>query len=285
MIEINVEDEFHYLFILSILDIILFFAIFLKPDGFLPRIVFAANAGLILQWWIQSSVDREDWPRRVYSNNVILFMFSTFMFFIMSSLWACIFLVVGLMFIDPVWENIRTQIELVLQTTIGFAVSSSNHEALFWGFAIFLLFCAVVAWISKIKWISQMIMNFAFSTRLVTSMKALFISQGTIICTMEAGSKMCPFWFDRSQWWMTFAAVMVRFLLIRVLPQRSSKTDQTYKSVPTTTEDLELHSADESPDSVSIPVHTVKAVKVARKLPSPFHHRLLRQQSSRHVLS
>lgn len=285
MIEINVQDEFHYLFILSILDILLFFAVFLRSDGAVPRMVFAANAALILQWWIQSSFDPEDWPRRVYSNNVILFMFTIFMYFIMASLWACIFLVIGLMFIDPVWENIRTQLELVLQTTIGFAVHSSNHGVMFWGFAIFLCFCIGVAWISKVKWISQLITDFAYSTRLVTAMKALFISQGTIICTVEAGSKMCPFWFDRSQWWMTIAAFLFRFVLIKVLPHRSVKTDPVYKSVATTDstgcEDVELHSDDSSSDSVSIPVHTVKAVRIPRK-PPQFNRRL---QQNRHVLS
>lgn len=273
MIEINVEDEFHYLFILSILDIVLFFAFCLRSDGAVPRMVFATNAALILQWWLQSQFDPQDWPRRVYSNNVILFMFSIFMYFVMASLWASIFLVIGLMFIDPVWENIRTQIELVLETTIGFAVRSSNHGAVFWGFGIFLCFCIAVAWISKVKWISQMITDFAYSTRLVTSMKALLISRGTIICTLEGGSKMCPFWFNRSQWCLTLGAFAVRFLLRRVLPHRSVKTDEGYKAVATSEgtarEEVELHSAETSPDSVSIPVHTAQAIKLPLKKSPP----------------
>jgi hypothetical protein len=258
MIEINVQDEFHYLFILSIIDICLYLAVCVNSERTLPRAIFAANAALIVQWWLQSCFTSDDWPRGWYSNNVILFMFTMFMFFIMASLWATVFLVLGLMFIDPVWEHIRIQIELLMQTTIGFAVSSSSHGWIFWGFTSFLVFCGIVAWFSEIRIIKRALLHFALSTRFVTSMKALFISKGTIVCSVAAGSRMCPFWFDSTQWWLTIGAIAVRFALAELIGRVLVKSHQTYKPVATDAEPEPATPTKRKADNVYIPVRLLK---------------------------
>jgi hypothetical protein len=249
VVEIRVEDEFHIFKLLNVIDLVLYTLICLKPDDWLSRIPFAFNLGLMLEWALQTYIGENGWPRGWYTNYVILGMFTLYFYFSITKLWSFIFLLIGMLFIDPIWGGIQADIVSALYRLFGYTMEETGRGVIF-VFVLFVLATVVlVAALSRSTSITLLVAAVTCSTKAMTAVKGLFYCRGTIQCTGVDDSSLCPFWFNRQEWLYVLTLCAARLGLVYVWRRSSAKvccfkSDQ-YKLLPS--EEPEAEPADERP--------------------------------------
>ena len=219
MVDLRVTDEFHFFRILNVIDLALYLFVCIKFTHIASKIPFAFNLGLMLQWVFQTALGENGWPRGWYTNSIILCLFAAFFYIINSKLWASVFLLAGLMFINPVWEGFRLELERLLSRSISMSVNASEHGVIFFTVLFSLAIIAFISFISRNRYIQIGVVAFTASTKFMSAIKGLFISKGTIICSAEEGSRMCPFWFNGYQWIAVAGLCAFRLMLLYYVEQ------------------------------------------------------------------
>jgi hypothetical protein len=208
MVKIEVTDRFDYFLIINYINLALFLFVCIDFDNVASKIPHAFNLGLLLMWCTETAIGSSDWPHTWYTNTIILVLFSAFFYVIIKQLWASVFLVLGMLLVNPVWEGVQIEIEKMLSRMLDTAVQKTNHGYMFTAVSLALLLIVVITVVSKHKCVAITVVAFTSSTKVVTALKAMIYSKGNISCSTDSDSKMCPFWFNQREW------LLVLFLLI-----------------------------------------------------------------------
>jgi hypothetical protein len=211
--KINVTDDYHFFLVLSIVSLTLWLVVYIPTKNWLPKLSFGYNMGLAVLWWVQTDVGENAWPRGWYNNIIPLFFMGLFFFFILDHLWATIFLMFAALFINPLWEGVELQIEYTMSRIVQSQVDTSSHGAFYWYFVLLAGIGITISVVLELHVASFVVIQFTYSTAAMTAIKGFAYSQGTIICDLNSGSQMCPYWFNLSEWLLILGMAIVRGLL------------------------------------------------------------------------
>lgn len=223
----KVDDTYHFFEAMCYLNLILYLCVCVDFRSVYTRVPFAANLGLLLLWlvenWTRSDVEGEAiLVRGIGYNGMIWFSFTSFFYVLMDKLWASVFLLLGLLFINPVWEGIRLQIEDFLWRTLRYTVDASQHSYIWAATLMLLVFVGVVGFFSQSRYLSALLVASSYSSKAVSAMKNFAYSHGHIVCSVETGSDECPFWFSINEWFALALLTLFRLMLLYYVLRKDS---------------------------------------------------------------
>jgi hypothetical protein len=248
--EFCTPDKLYLLVFVAILNILLYAAPCVKFNSFWYKSVFAIDLGVFLKLLLEGVIGPADghWPQGTAANLFITLSFSCFFYVMAPNIWGMIFLILGLMSVQPFWDGLSEQGAAFMENSLDISMNIT-HQNWFYTVIVLAVFGLIgMACFFSIPCVQRAAMGVSTAVKLVLSLKILEIKliRGEEVCCAPSSESKdnCPLWLNK--WLWLFAVLFAAFRIAAAKKFAPPEPEgyccsrkKKYKKVPTDTDDDE----------------------------------------------
>ena len=199
--EFCINDALHLFKIGAVVNLLLYISTCIKFDSRFTRVAYAFDFALFLKFSLETAIGDTYWPQAAHINLFIIFCFGCFFYIMSPNIWGTVFLILGLLAVQGVWDPVREQIYAFFKYSFNITLNATHANVVFASLIVFILFVCAISFVFTVPFVQVTSLALVYGVKAIVAINILRLGNDRICCAPSAPKGQCPIWFQDAEWY------------------------------------------------------------------------------------